>query len=222
MTRRWNLALAATVGLVALGLAGAHLTPSASGQSSAEAPAATSVPDGAEIAIFAGGCFWCVEKDFDHVDGVLQTTSGYIGGRHPNPTYRTHGANGDLEAVEIVYDPNAISYDALAHTFFRTVDPLDDGGQFCDRGNSYRTAIFVLSDDQRRLAETAAAEASEALGRQVVTRIIDAPTFWPAEDYHQDYYQKNPLRYQFYRASCGRDRTVQRVWGEDAYAGVDR
>ncbi|MEM1286400.1 MAG: peptide-methionine (S)-S-oxide reductase MsrA [Pseudomonadota bacterium] len=221
MTHRWNLALAATVGVAALAIAGLNLAPSANSQTAEPAPMTADVPDGAEVAIFAGGCFWCVEKDFDHVTGVLRTTSGYIGGQFPNPTYQNHGANGDLEAVEVVYDPDTVTYSELAHTFFRTVDPLDDGGQFCDRGNSYRTAIFVLDADQRALAETAAANASSTLGRDVATRIIDAPTFWPAEEYHQDYYQKNPLRYQFYRTSCGRNRTVERVWGEEAYAGVD-
>ena len=174
-----------------------------------------------ETAIFAGGCFWCVEKDFDHVDGVLETTSGYIGGRFPNPTYENHVAAGDREAVQIIYDPSVVDYESLVHSFFRTVDPLDGGGQFCDRGHSYTTAIYVLDEHQRAIAEAEAAQAEESLGRSIETEIVDAPTFWPAEEYHQDYYRKNPLRYQFYRASCGRDRRVDQVWGEAAYAGVD-
>ncbi len=174
-----------------------------------------------ETAIFAGGCFWCVEKDFDHVEGVLQTTSGYIGGRLPNPTYQTHVGAGDREAVEVIFDPAVVTYEELAHIFFRTVNPLDDGGQFCDRGHSYTTAIYTLDDTQRMIAEAAAAQASDELGQAVATPIIDAPRFWPAEDYHQDYYLKNPLRYQFYRTSCRRDRTVENVWSEQAYAGVD-
>lgn len=210
-SRRATLILAATA------LAGLAIAGTANGQSAS--------PDSMEIAgetaIFAGGCFWCVEKDFDHVEGVLQTTSGYIGGSHDNPTYQSHVASGDWEAVEIVYDPSVVTYEELAHSFFRTVDPLDDGGQFCDRGHSYTTAIFVLDDDQRMIAEAAAASASADLDRDVVTEILDAPTFWAAEDYHQDYYQKNPLRYNFYRTSCGRDRTVERRWGEHAYSGVD-
>lgn len=174
-----------------------------------------------QTAIFAGGCFWCVEKDFDHVEGVLRTTSGYIGGRLPNPTYQTHVGSGDREAVEVIFDPSIVTYEELTHSFFRTVDPLDGRGQFCDRGHSYTTAIYVLGDEQRLIAEAAAATASEVLGETVATEIVDAPQFWPAEDYHQDYYQKNPLRYQFYRASCRRDSTVERRWGEEAYAGVN-
>ncbi|MEM1287569.1 MAG: peptide-methionine (S)-S-oxide reductase MsrA [Pseudomonadota bacterium] len=178
--------------------------------------------DAAQTAIFAGGCFWCVEKDFDHVAGVLETTSGYIGGRLPNPTYQTHGANGDLEAVKVVFDPEIVSYEDLASTFLRTVDVTDDGGQFCDRGNSYRTAFFVLNQEQRAIAEAEIAEGSELLDLEIVTPIMDATTFWPAEEFHQNYYAKNPLRYQFYRTSCGRDRTVKRVWGDAAYQGVDK
>lgn len=207
----------ATLPLAAAALAALAITGSANSQS-----ADTQVTEvTGETAIFAGGCFWCVEKDFDHVEGVLQTTSGYIGGRHDNPTYQSHVASGDREAVEIIYDPSVVTYEELTHSFFRTVDPLDDGGQFCDRGHSYTTAIYVLDEDQRAIAQDAAAAASADLGREVATEIVDAPTFWPAEDYHQDYYQKNPLRYTFYRTSCGRDRTVDRRWGEDAYAGVD-
>lgn len=208
---RTLLALATTA------LAGLAIATSANGQSASS----DGVEVAGETAIFAGGCFWCVEKDFDHVEGVLQTTSGYIGGSHDNPTYQSHVASGDWEAVEIIYDPSVVTYEELTHSFFRTVDPLDDGGQFCDRGHSYTTAIFVLDENQRMIAEAALASASEELGQDVVTDIIDAPTFWAAEDYHQDYYQKNPLRYNFYRTSCGRDRTVERRWGEQAYAGVD-
>lgn len=211
-----GVAIAAVAGLAGLGIA-----TSAHGQSDTNTQGEIVDASMTETAIFAGGCFWCVEKDFDHIEGVLETTSGYIGGRTENPTYRSHGADGHIEAVEVVYNPDVVTYEELSHSFFRTVDPLDDGGQFCDRGNSYRTAIFVLDDDQRAIAESAAEQASAALGSDVVTRILDATQFWPAEDYHQDYYMKNPLRYQFYRTSCGRDRTVERRWGEQAYAGVD-
>jgi peptide-methionine (S)-S-oxide reductase len=209
-----GLGLATLAGLTALALAS-----TANGQS-----AQTDTADlraETEIAIFAGGCFWCVEKDFDHVEGVLRTTSGYIGGREDNPTYRSHVANGDREAVEIEYDPSVVTYDELTEIFFRTVDPLDGGGQFCDRGFSYSTAIYVLDEEQRVIAQQAAAQASAVLEHDVQTEIVDAPRFWDAEDYHQDYYQKNPLRYNFYRASCGRDRTVEGRWGEQAYLGVD-
>ena len=197
------------------------LQADAQGQTSADQ---TTVGSGVvtETAIFAGGCFWCVEKDFDHVAGVLSTTSGYIGGATDNPTYQSHGPDGHLEAVSIVYDPSVVSYEALAHTFLRTVDVTDDGGQFCDRGNSYRTAFFVLDEEQRMIAEAEIAEGEQALDRSIVTRILDATTFWPAEGYHQDYYLNNPLRYQFYRTSCRRNSTVERVWGEEAYAGVNQ
>lgn len=207
-------------GLSLAALAGLALASNANSQS-----ATTEMADDAamatETAIFAGGCFWCVEKDFDHVEGVLETTSGYIGGNSDNPTYQSHVAAGDWEAVEIVYDPAVVTYEELTHSFFRTVDPLDDGGQFCDRGHSYTTAIFVLNDDQRAIAQAAAEAASADLGESVATDIIDAPRFWPAEDYHQDYYLKNPIRYNFYRTSCRRDSTVERRWGEQAYLGVD-
>ncbi|MFN3172149.1 MAG: peptide-methionine (S)-S-oxide reductase MsrA [Hyphomicrobiales bacterium] len=209
------------LGLSLAALAGLAVASTANSQSSPTPELADNGITATQTAIFAGGCFWCVEKDFDHVEGVLETTSGYIGGRLPNPTYQTHVGSGDREAVEITFDPSVVTYEELAHSFFRTVDPLDDGGQFCDRGHSYTTAIYVLDDDQRAIAEAAAANASDALGETVATEILDAPRFWPAEDYHQNYYQENPLRYQFYRASCRRDSTVERRWGEDAYAGVN-
>ena len=186
------------------------------------AQAAPIEEDPATMAIFAGGCFWCVEKDFDHVPGVIDTVSGYIGGRFHNPTYESHTSSGDLEAVRVTFDPAVTSYETLARTFLRTIDAVDDGGQFCDRGPSYRTAFFVLDEGQRAAAEAAVAEASEALGREVVTRVLDAPTFWPAEAYHQDYHVNNGARYAFYRLTCGRDRRVERLWGEQAYEGVGR
>lgn len=225
LPRRTPLASSAlaAVALIALtcGLAATMLINSAKSQAQTTLPANAIVTE-TQTAIFAGGCFWCVEKDFDHVAGVLSTTSGYIGGRHDNPTYESHTASGDWEAVQITYDPSVVSYEQLTYTFFRTVDPLDGGGQFCDRGHSYTTAVFTLDDVQRTIAQAAAQEASQALDRDVRTRIIDAPTFWPAEDYHQDYYMKNPLRYNFYRTSCGRNRTVESRWGDAAYAGVDQ
>ena len=177
-------------------------------------------PDPATMAIFAGGCFWCVEKDFDHVAGVVETVSGYIGGRFRNPTYQSHTSAGDLEAVRVTFDPAVTDFATLARIFLRTIDVTDDRGQFCDRGNSYRTAFFVLDETQRATAEDAIAQAEADLGERVRTRILDAPTFWPAETYHQDYHLKNPVRYGFYRTTCGRDRTVRRVWGEAAYEGV--
>jgi peptide-methionine (S)-S-oxide reductase len=174
-----------------------------------------------ETAIFAGGCFWCMEKDFEHVDGVKDVVSGYIGGTKPNPSYRDH--EGHVEAVRITYDGAKISYDELLQTFWRSIDPTDDGGQFCDRGHSYTTAIFALNDKQLNTAQSskAALEMSGKLPGPVVTPILPATTFTVAEDYHQDYYKKNPLRYAFYRKTCGRDARIDAIWGEEAHAGIN-
>ncbi|AKI03067.1 methionine-S-sulfoxide reductase [Hoeflea sp. IMCC20628] len=172
------------------------------------------------VAVFAGGCFWCVESDFDHVKGVTETTSGYIGGKADNPTYKSHVANGDREAVEIKYDPAVVTYAQLLKTFFRTVNPTDDGGQFCDRGHSYTTAVYTLNDEQADQAEAAKAEAEKLLGKNVVTAIEPPARFWPAEDYHQDFYTKSPVRYNYYRRACGRDNEVKSLWGEEANFGL--
>ncbi|WP_075221754.1 peptide-methionine (S)-S-oxide reductase MsrA [Acuticoccus yangtzensis] len=173
------------------------------------APAATAT------AIFAGGCFWCVEADFDKVDGVLSTVSGYTGGHLANPTYEdvVREDTGHYEAVEVTYDPAKVSYRMLVDHFFRTVDPVDAGGQFCDRGESYRTAIFTHSAEEKAEAEAAKTAAGEALGQPIVTPVLDAAPFYKAETYHQDYYEKNPLKYQYYRWSCGRDARVKELWG---------
>ncbi|MCC3304410.1 peptide-methionine (S)-S-oxide reductase MsrA [Sneathiella sp. HT1-7] len=177
-----------------------------------------------ETAIVAGGCFWCVESDFDHVPGVLKTTSGYIGGESPNPTYKSvsAGGSGYLEAVEIIFDPDKISYASILDIFWRSVDPTDDGGQFCDRGESYKTAIFTTSDTQKTTAENSKAElnASGLLNDPVVTPIRSAMTFYPAEDYHQNYAEINPIRYSFYRFNCGRDAKVEELWGDQAHRGI--
>lgn len=187
------------------------------------ATALTAAPVQAEetgIAIFAGGCFWCVESDFDHVKGVTETISGYIGGKADNPTYKSHVANGDREAVEIRYDPAVVSYTSLLKTFFRTINPTDDGGQFCDRGHSYTTAVYTLNDEQAALAEAAKADAESVLGKPVVTEIEPPAKFWPAEDYHQDFYTKSPVRYTYYRRACGRDNDVKSLWGDEAHLGL--
>lgn len=173
-------------------------------------------------AILAGGCFWCVEKDFDHVSGVNETISGYIGGNSKNATYKNHGRDGHLEAVRVVFDTDKADYKTILDTFWRTIDVVDDGGQFCDRGNSYRTAVFVLNDEQREIAENSKAEAEKELGEEIKTRILDASEFWPAEDYHQDFYEKSSARYNYYRRACGRDKRVKRLWGDAAYAGVTK
>ena len=177
-----------------------------------------------EKAIFAGGCFWCVESDFDKVPGVVSTTSGYTGGRTKNPTYKqvTYGDTGHYEAVEITYDPSKVSYEALLTAFWHSVDPTDDGGQFCDRGDSYRTAVFALNAKQRKAAEASKKAAQEVLGKPIVTPILDAATFYPAEYYHQNYYQNNSFRYRYYRFSCGRDRKLRNLWGKHAFKGIPK
>jgi len=175
-------------------------------------------------AIVAGGCFWCVEADFDKVEGVLATTSGYIGGDVADPTYQqvVAGGTGHREAVRITYDPEVVSYDALLTAFWHSVDPTDGGGQFCDRGFSYTTAIYVLDAEQRRAAEASKDRVRKdlAVDATIATPILDAGPFYPAEDYHQNYYEKNPARYKFYRWSCGRNDRVREVWGDTAFAGI--
>ena len=175
-----------------------------------------------EKAVFAGGCFWCVESDFDKVPGVVSTVSGYTGGKTKDPTYRqvTAGGTGHYEAVEITYDPAKVSYEMLLAAFWRSVDPTDDGGQFCDRGQSYETAVFVANDKERTLAEASKKAAQELLDKPIVTPVLAAGPFYAAEDYHQNYYKNNPLRYRYYRYSCGRNRRVKEVWGEHAYEGI--
>jgi peptide-methionine (S)-S-oxide reductase len=168
-------------------------------------------------ATFAGGCFWCVEADFDKVDGVLSTTSGYIGGKSANPTYQqvVTGTTGHAEAVEIVYDPSKVSYAKLLDVFWRNIDPLAKDRQFCDSGSQYRSAIFFHGEEQRKLAEESKAKVAGRFSpRQIYTEIVAAGPFYKAEDYHQDYYQKNPLRYKFYRLNCGRDHRLEELWGK--------
>ncbi|MGH9458196.1 MAG: peptide-methionine (S)-S-oxide reductase MsrA [Thermoanaerobaculia bacterium] len=165
-------------------------------------------------AIFAGGCFWCMEPPFDRLDGVLSTTSGYTGGAKASPTYEevSSGTTGHYEAVQVLYDPAKISYAQLLDVFWRNVDPFDASGQFCDKGGQYRAAVFVADDAERAAAVASKAAVEQRLGRAVVTEILPAATFWAAEEYHQDYYQKNHIRYKFYRAACGRDRRLDAVW----------
>jgi peptide-methionine (S)-S-oxide reductase len=171
-----------------------------------------------ERATFAGGCFWCMEAPFDELSGVVATTSGYIGGRVEDPTYEevSAGGTGHAEAVEVRYDPERVSYEELLRVFWRNVDPADAEGQFCDRGSQYRTGIFYHSASQRRLAEASKRELEGRFDRALVTPIEPAGTFYPAEEYHQDFYQENPIRYRVYRAGCGRDRRLQQLWGGEA------
>jgi len=167
-------------------------------------------------ALFAGGCFWCMEADFQKVEGVLDVVSGFTGGSLPNPTY-SGNHEGHFEAVRVTYDPAVIDYQGLLDVYWPNVDPFDDGGQFCDRGDSYRSAIFPATADERQLAEASRREVSERFdGREVHTEIRPARRFWPVEEYHQDYAEKNPLRYRYYRWSCRRDARLQSLWGQDA------
>ncbi len=163
-------------------------------------------------AVFAGGCFWCMEADFEKLGGVGDVVSGYAGGLKQNPTYENH--EGHLEVVKVPYDPAVISYRELVDYFFRHIDPLDDGGQFCDRGHSYTTAVFYANADEYDAARASKEEAQAEIGEEVVTPLVEYTEFWKAEGYHQDYYKKNPVRYKFYRTNCGRDRRVKQVWGD--------
>ena len=168
-------------------------------------------------ATFAGGCFWCMEPPFEKLDGVLSTTSGYTGGTKKNPTYEevSSGATGHAEAVQIIYDPKKVTYAKLLEVFWHNIDPLTPNAQFCDHGNQYRSAIFYHDDTQKRLAEESKKALSSRFRGPIVTEIVPAAAFYPAEDYHQDYYKKNPLRYKVYRYSCGRDQRLEELWGKE-------
>lgn len=183
-----------------------------------------------ETAVLAGGCFWCVEADFEKVEGVTSAVSGFSGGSVANPTYKqvVAGGTGHYEAVQITYDPGKITYTELLRLFMRSIDPTDAGGQFCDRGDSYRTAIFVSNKAEEAAAKAAIKDAARALKRKVVTPVLKAGAFYPAEDYHQDYYKKSDIvltrrgpkskkeAYKFYRKACGRDARVKMLWGRAA------
>jgi peptide-methionine (S)-S-oxide reductase len=202
-----------------LALAAAWLAAAACGASDASAPAPLpAAGPGSAVAIFAGGCFWCMQPAFDAQSGVVSTTVGYTGGHVANPSYEqvSAGGTGHVEAVRVVYRPAEVSYEHLLDVFWHNVDPLDAGGQFCDRGPQYRSIVFAVDAEQRRLAEASkrALESSGRFERPIVTEIRDAGPFYPAEEYHQEYYRKNPLRYRYYRHGCGRDARLEALWGE--------
>ena len=169
-----------------------------------------------ETAIFAGGCFWCMESPFEKINGVKEVISGYTGGSKENPTYEevSSGTTGHLEAIQIIYDPQKVSYNELLSIFWKQIDPTDADGQFVDRGKQYRSAIFYKSKEEKALAEKSKQnlEKSKRFNSPIVTEIIAATTFYPAEDYHQDYYKKNPVRYNYYRYGSGRDQFLKKVW----------
>jgi peptide-methionine (S)-S-oxide reductase len=169
-------------------------------------------------AVFGGGCFWCVEEAFDQVPGVVSTTSGFSGGHVENPSYRevVDGGTGHAEVVLVEYDPSAVDYATLLHVFWRNIDPFAIGRQFCDVGEAYRSVIFPASDEERELAEASRDELAERFGREIATEIVPFEVFYPAEEYHQDYYRQNPVRYNFYKAACGRERRLEEVWGDKA------
>ena len=211
MTRTRTLALGALLAAAASALLIAADAP--------DPPSAAEPAPEHAVAIFAGGCFWCMEPPFDALPGVVATTSGYTGGTVANPTYEqvSSGTTGHLEAVQVEYDPNLVSYSQLLDVFWHNVDPTDAGGQFCDRGAQYATAIYASGESQTAEA-TASKErlaASGGLEKPIVTPIRAAGPFYPAEDYHQDYYKKNPLRYKIYRGGCGRDAVLDELWGKD-------
>ncbi len=202
--------LVAGTALMAVILGGA-VSPTAGRSDQTSAPATAPA-----TATFAGGCFWCMEPPFDALDGVVSTTSGYTGGRTKNPTYEqvSEGRTGHAEVLQVVYDPSKIGYEQLLEVYWRNVDPLDGGGQFCDRGPQYRPAIFFHSAEQQQQAEASKQRVATRLGRPIATEIVQASTFYAAEDYHQDYYKKNPVRYKFYSWNCGRAQRLERIWGK--------
>ncbi len=171
-----------------------------------------------KTAIFAGGCFWCIESDFEKLEGVIEVESGYTGGSKETADYQTvtYTETGHYEAVEVVYDPKAVSYSELVEYFWRHIDPTDPKGQFCDKGSSYRSAIFYGDDSEKKIVEDSLANlnANKPFDGDIVTAIYQAKPFYSAEDYHQDYYKKNPIRYRLYRTGCGRDRRVAQLWGK--------
>lgn len=220
MTRHWLSLLLCVLSLV-LGFT----APTYAATDNAIAPdSATTVSplsdfEGAQAtAIFAGGCFWCMEKPFDELPGVTQTTSGYTGGTVENPSYKqvSSGKTGHVEAVEVTYDPAQVSYNKLLQVFWRNIDPVDERGQFCDKGSQYRSVIFYQTEAQREAAQAAKqALATEKFEQGIATEIQPASKFYPAEDYHQNYYKTHPIRYKVYRFACGRDQRLAKIWRED-------
>ena len=199
-----RLLLALTLVFAAAGLATAQMAP-------LPKPAA-----GQAVATFAGGCFWCTESDFDHVKGVISTTSGYTGGHVANPSYEqvSAGGTGHAESVQVIYDPAKVSYERLLTYYWHHIDPTVKDAQFCDHGNQYRTAIFVHDAQERALAEASKKKVEAELKVPIYTQIVDAGAFYPAEEYHQDFYIKSPTKYKFYHWNCGRDQRLEQLWGK--------
>ena len=204
--------------LVACGDPGFATAGTLGERAAARTDAAAPLDAGQAEAVFAGGCFWCMEKPFDTIDGVISTTSGYTGGEIDGPTYKevSYHKTQHIEALRVVYDPTQVSYDRLLEVFWHNVDPTQADGQFCDRGHQYTTAVFVGDKDDRKKAEKSKKSTQKELGQTVVTDIRDAATFWVAEAYHQDFYKKDPAHYSRYRKGCGRDARLAELWGDQA------
>jgi peptide-methionine (S)-S-oxide reductase len=204
MKVRQFLNLALSIGVILLLTGGSAYAANQTGSAAATAKAT-----------FAGGCFWCMEPPYDKLDGVISTISGYAGGKTKNPTYEevSRGTTGHTEVVQVTYDPKKITYEKLLEVFWRNIDPLTPNRQFCDIGSQYRSAIFYHDENQKRLAEESKKTLSKRFKEPIVTEIVAYTEFYPAEDYHQDYYIKNPLRYKYYRYNCGRDQRLEALWG---------
>jgi peptide-methionine (S)-S-oxide reductase len=208
----------------ALKVAAAALIVNAPLQAQTAAKPSTSAAVTTQKIVFAGGCFWCMEQPFDVLPGVISTTSGYIGGQKKDPTYNeiSTGTTGHTEAVQVVFDPTKVSLVKLLDVFWHNIDPTTKDRQFCDRGSQYRPGIFYAGEEQKKAAHEsrAAIEKSKTFKQAIVAEITEATTFYPAEDYHQDYYQKNSVRYKFYRSGCGRDARLKELWGDAAGKGT--
>lgn len=204
----WTIVILLTAGLLAGGFA-------ANQPSNRQGAAMPEKENNLQTATLAGGCFWCVQTDFEKLPGVVKVVSGYAGGRQPHPTYGDYASKGYVEAVQVFYNPRQVSYQALLDYFWRHIDPTDAGGQFVDRGPQYRSVIFTHNEEQQRLAEASkqALAKSGRFAKPIVTEILPFTTFTPAEAYHQDYAKKNPVRYKYYRWNSGRDQFLQKVWG---------
>ena len=216
MTQLKPLSALVILSFLALAGCGTQSPAQADGLVSKAATSPAASPSNLATAIFAGGCFWCMEKPFDEIPGVVATTSGYTGGTLVNPTYEQvgRGGTGHFEAVKITYDPAKVSYQKLLDTYWLQVDPFDAFGQFCDKGETYLPAIFYANDTERKAAEAAREVLYARFKKPIVVQILPAKVFYDAEGYHQDYYQKNPLRYAYYRNGCGRDARLRAVWGQ--------
>ncbi len=216
MTQLKPFSALVTLSLLALAGCGTQSPAQADSVAPKAAISPATSPSNLATAIFAGGCFWCMEKPFDEIPGVVATTSGYTGGTLTNPTYEQvgRGGTGHFEAVKITYDPAKVSYQKLLDTYWRQVDPFDAFGQFCDKGETYLPAIFYANDTEKKAAEAAREVLYARFKKPIVVQILPAKAFYDAEGYHQDYYQKNPLRYAYYRNGCGRDARLRAVWGQ--------